>query len=101
MLGKKQDYLENRIQRELALARMHGKQNKRGRLPAPGPSRSRDGRVARAPVPGPARCASRNGHGPRRAGAAASRACRAPGGQNVRGCPQISVVEMSSVYVQY
>lgn len=40
MLGKKQDYLENRIQRELALARMHGKQNKRGRLPAPSPSRS-------------------------------------------------------------
>lgn len=34
MLGKKQDYLENRIQRELALARMHGKQNKRAALQA-------------------------------------------------------------------
>ncbi|XP_012518550.1 PREDICTED: charged multivesicular body protein 4c [Propithecus coquereli] len=32
MLGKKQEYLENRIQRELALAKKHGKQNKRGRL---------------------------------------------------------------------
>lgn len=40
MLGKKQDYLENRIQRELALAKKHGRQNKRGRLPAPSPGPS-------------------------------------------------------------
>lgn len=39
MLAKKQEYLENRIQRELALAKKHGSQNKRGRL-RPGPSRS-------------------------------------------------------------
>lgn len=32
MLGKKQDYLESRIQKELALAKKHGTQNKRGRL---------------------------------------------------------------------
>lgn len=32
MLGKKQEYLENRIQRELTLAKKHGTQNKRGRL---------------------------------------------------------------------
>ena len=32
MLSKKQEYLENRIQRELALAKKHGTQNKRGRL---------------------------------------------------------------------
>lgn len=32
MLSKKQEYLENRIQRELTLARKHGTQNKRGRL---------------------------------------------------------------------
>lgn len=32
MLGKKQEYLENRIQRELSLAKKHGTQNKRGRL---------------------------------------------------------------------
>ncbi|KAK2095587.1 hypothetical protein P7K49_027003 [Saguinus oedipus] len=32
MLGKKQEYLENRIQREIALAKKHGTQNKRGRL---------------------------------------------------------------------
>lgn len=32
MLGKKQEYLESRIQRELSLARKHGTQNKRGRL---------------------------------------------------------------------
>lgn len=31
MLGKKQEYLENRIQRELALAKKHGTQNRRGR----------------------------------------------------------------------
>ncbi|OBS64379.1 hypothetical protein A6R68_07079, partial [Neotoma lepida] len=30
MLAKKQEYLENRIQRELALAKKHGSQNKRG-----------------------------------------------------------------------
>lgn len=34
MLGKKQDYLENRIQRELALAKKHGRQNKRAALQA-------------------------------------------------------------------
>ena len=33
MLGKKQEYLEGRIQRELSLARKHGTQNKRGRHP--------------------------------------------------------------------
>lgn len=39
MLAKKQEYLENRIQRELALAKKHGSQNKRGRLrPRPGRS---------------------------------------------------------------
>lgn len=38
MLGKKQDYLESRIQRELALAKKHGRQNKRGRPPAPAPA---------------------------------------------------------------
>ena len=43
MLGKKQEYLEGRIQRELSLARKHGTQNKRGRHPAP----ARGGRVAR------------------------------------------------------
>lgn len=32
MLAKKQEYLENRIQRELALAKKHGSQNKRGKL---------------------------------------------------------------------
>lgn len=37
MLAKKQEYLENRIQRELALAKKHGSQNKRGRL-CPRPS---------------------------------------------------------------
>lgn len=31
MLGKKQEYLETRIQRELALAKRHGTRNKRGR----------------------------------------------------------------------
>lgn len=39
MLAKKQEYLENRIQRELALAKKHGSQNKRGRL-CPRPSGS-------------------------------------------------------------
>lgn len=39
MLAKKQEYLENRIQRELALAKKHGSQNKRGRL-RPRPSGS-------------------------------------------------------------
>lgn len=39
MLAKKQEYLENRIQRELALAKKHGSQNKRGRL-CPSPGRS-------------------------------------------------------------
>lgn len=34
MLGKKQDYLESRIQRELALARTHGQRNKRAALQA-------------------------------------------------------------------
>ncbi|XP_045417751.1 charged multivesicular body protein 4c isoform X2 [Lemur catta] len=34
MLGKKQEYLENRIQRELALAKKHGTQNKRAALQA-------------------------------------------------------------------
>lgn len=38
MLGRKQEYLESRIQRELALARRLGTQNKRGRRGArPGP----------------------------------------------------------------
>lgn len=47
MLGKKQEYLEGRIQRELSLARKHGTRNKRGRhLPGPG--------QPRAPAPGPA-----------------------------------------------
>ncbi|KAM7075567.1 charged multivesicular body protein 4c [Molossus nigricans] len=32
MLGKKQEYLENRIHRELSLARKHGTQNKRAAL---------------------------------------------------------------------
>lgn len=37
MLGKKQEYLENRIHRELSLAKKHGTHNKRGRLrPAAG-----------------------------------------------------------------
>lgn len=41
MLAKKQEYLENRIQRELALAKKHGSQNKRGRLcPRPNCSHS-------------------------------------------------------------
>lgn len=31
MLSKKQEYLENRIQRELSLAKKHGTQNKRGK----------------------------------------------------------------------
>lgn len=35
MLAKKQEYLESRIQRELALAKKHGSQNKRGRLRPP------------------------------------------------------------------
>ncbi|MEJ1288419.1 charged multivesicular body protein 4C [Cricetulus griseus] len=34
MLAKKQEYLENRIQRELALAKKHGSQNKRAALQA-------------------------------------------------------------------
>ncbi|VFV36367.1 charged multivesicular body protein 4c [Panthera pardus] len=34
MLSKKQEYLENRIQRELALAKKHGTQNKRAALQA-------------------------------------------------------------------
>ncbi|XP_055402732.1 charged multivesicular body protein 4c isoform X1 [Bubalus kerabau] len=34
MLGKKQEYLEGRIQRELSLARKHGTQNKRAALQA-------------------------------------------------------------------
>ncbi|XP_033059472.1 charged multivesicular body protein 4c [Trachypithecus francoisi] len=34
MLGKKQEYLENRIQREIALAKKHGTQNKRAALQA-------------------------------------------------------------------
>ncbi|KAF7463122.1 Hypothetical predicted protein [Marmota monax] len=34
MLGKKQEYLENRIQRELSLAKKHGTQNKRAALQA-------------------------------------------------------------------
>ncbi|XP_019507525.1 PREDICTED: charged multivesicular body protein 4c isoform X1 [Hipposideros armiger] len=34
MLGKKQEYLENRIQRELTLAKKHGTQNKRAALQA-------------------------------------------------------------------
>ncbi|WP_410966111.1 Snf7 family protein, partial [Salmonella sp. SAL04203] len=34
MLAKKQEYLENRIQRELALAKKHGSQNKRAALRA-------------------------------------------------------------------
>ncbi|KAM6171133.1 charged multivesicular body protein 4c [Erethizon dorsatum] len=34
MLGKKQEYLENRIQRELALAKKHGTHNKRAALQA-------------------------------------------------------------------
>ncbi|XP_021501330.1 charged multivesicular body protein 4c [Meriones unguiculatus] len=34
MLTKKQEYLENRIQRELALAKKHGSQNKRAALQA-------------------------------------------------------------------
>nr|XP_020032316.1 charged multivesicular body protein 4c [Castor canadensis] len=34
MLGKKQEYLENRIQKELALAKKHGTQNKRAALQA-------------------------------------------------------------------
>lgn len=38
MLGKKQEYLENRIQRELTLARKHGTQNKRGRRGARAPT---------------------------------------------------------------
>ena len=35
MLGKKQEYLENRIQRELVLAKKHGTHNKRGRFRLP------------------------------------------------------------------
>lgn len=35
MLGKKQEYLEDRIRRELSLARRHGARNKPGRRPAP------------------------------------------------------------------
>lgn len=42
MLGKKQEYLENRIHRELSLARRHGTHNKPGRLA---------GCLARRPLP--------------------------------------------------
>lgn len=37
MLSKKQEYLETRIERELAAARQHGTKNKRGE-PSPGPA---------------------------------------------------------------
>lgn len=68
MLSKKQEYLENRIQRELSLARKHGTKNKRGRLGglapgvnSPSPTSSRflgDSPVwPTAPVPQAARCA--------------------------------------------
>lgn len=40
MLGKQQECLEGRIQRELSLARKHGTQNKRGRHP-PAPAQPR------------------------------------------------------------
>lgn len=42
MLSKKQEYLETRIERELAIARQHGTKNKRGEC-RPGPARLNPG----------------------------------------------------------
>lgn len=42
MLSKKQEYLETRIERELAVARQHGTKNKRGEC-GPGPARLNPG----------------------------------------------------------
>lgn len=45
MLSKKQEYLETRIERELAIARQHGTKNKRGEC-RPGPARLNPGATA-------------------------------------------------------
>lgn len=68
MLGKKQEYLESRIHRELSLARKHGTHNKPGRLAgarrAPCPAPHLLGPRARLRSPSPRRWARRS----RRAG---------------------------------
>lgn len=58
MLSKKQEYLETRIERELAIARQHGTKNKRGEC-GPGPARLNPGAAA----PGVRGLGSRRGCG--------------------------------------